>query len=190
MPFGGLISVAVLIPNILWVLFPSSDVSVRRKDGMAQSPRALVFVEQVARLGVFAVPFFYTFAPLQPIERAALVVLFAALGVYYLCWFRYFTRGRSIGWLYHPLVGVDGPHGGDPRDLFRRGERGAPRELARCSNGPVCTVACSVEPTRSARPTYDTPGVDRHARETITLSRIMLVRRCVSVHACLRARDV
>ena len=109
MPSGGLISVAVLIPNILWVLFPSSDVSVRRNDGTAQPPRALVFVEQVARLGVFAVPFFYGVAPLQPIERAALVVLFAALGVYYLCWFRYFTRGRSIGLLYQPLVGVPVP---------------------------------------------------------------------------------
>ncbi|MBI4886266.1 MAG: hypothetical protein HY824_04180 [Acidobacteria bacterium] len=75
-------------------------------------------IEQVARLGVFSVPFFYTFAPLHPIEGTALIVLVAALGVYYLCWFRYFARGRGSRLLYQPLWGVPVPMAVSPVIYF------------------------------------------------------------------------
>jgi hypothetical protein len=81
MPLGGLISIAAIIPNIAWAFFPLSELPGPCKEGAAQPCRALVLVEQGARLGVFGVPFFYTFAPLHRIELTALVISLGALGV-------------------------------------------------------------------------------------------------------------
>ncbi len=118
MPLGGLISVAALIPNIVWAFLPPSDVQGPGKEGAAEPSRALALIEQVARLAVVGVPFLSTVAPLQPIERAALIVSLGALGVYYFCWFRYFARGRRIQLLYQPLWGVPVPMAVSPVVYF------------------------------------------------------------------------
>jgi hypothetical protein len=109
MPLGALISVAALIPNVVWAVLPPSDLPAPGQIVAARQPRALVWIEQVARVGVFTAPFFYSARPLNLIERTASVVLLAALGVYYLCWFRYFAGGRCVWLLYQPLWGVPVP---------------------------------------------------------------------------------
>lgn len=95
--------------NLASAVLPPSDLPATRKVVAADRPRTLAWIEQVARISVFAVPLFYSVRPPNLIEGTASVVLLAALGVYYLCWFRYFTRGRCAWLLYQPLWGVPVP---------------------------------------------------------------------------------
>jgi len=110
MIWGWTISAAVLAPNLIWMMLPPPDVPIRNDP--PSKVRVLVgLVEQAGRVAVITVPVFYDFQMTRLVDRMALAVMMAALGIYYAGWGRYFRRGRRyrllflpLGWLPVPLA--------------------------------------------------------------------------------------
>ncbi len=96
--FGGwLLSIALIAPNLAWVLAPMRVPPIVARDhGLAHR------AEGGARIAVFTLPWLYTFHRETLADRAALVVIVAALLAYYAAWVRYFRGGRRYRLLFAP----------------------------------------------------------------------------------------
>ena len=106
---GGLVSILILLPNLLWMLFPPRD----QPDGGAVPSdgihRVMSILEWVARIAVLVVPFLYQVDVQSGLHLIALVVFVLALLFYYAAWARYFLRGRRYALLFEPSLGVPLP---------------------------------------------------------------------------------
>jgi hypothetical protein len=110
MPQGGVLSLAVLLPNVVWMLLPPLDAPKASNDvSRAWRRQALEWLEGASRGLVFAIPIFCDIDLRGPGETIATVVLGVALAFYYAAWVRYFTGGRQMRALYAPLLGVPVP---------------------------------------------------------------------------------
>ena len=109
MPLGGLVSLAVLLPNILWMFFPPTSLPAAQVRPKSPTTGLLEIMEGIGRLGVFALPLFYSIAIQGTFGLLCLIVMIIALGFYYAGWVRYFRRGRTYASLYMPLLGVPIP---------------------------------------------------------------------------------
>jgi hypothetical protein len=101
---GAVIPLLVMLPNILWMILP--------KEGAAQGkpvPTWLNILENIGRIGILVVPFFYALDFHQPYLIPVLVGMGLALGIYYACWLNYFTHGRKAELLRAPFMGIPLP---------------------------------------------------------------------------------
>jgi len=102
-----LIPVLILIPNLLWVLFPPRDPL---SDGQDQPDgRLLMILEWVGRIGVFVIPVFYVIDVESTVQVVSVGIMVLALLVYYAGWARYFLRGRAYALLFNSLLGLPIP---------------------------------------------------------------------------------
>lgn len=108
MPNGGWVALTVLIPNLLWLIFPPKDAAPSGSEGPSRRS-VLQPLEAVARAAVFAVPFFYSVGPLDVLTALAFAFMGISLAVYYLGWIRYFLGGRRYRHLWMPLAGIPVP---------------------------------------------------------------------------------
>ncbi len=101
---GAVVPLLLMAPNIAWLIRPSGDA---RK----QSPPApsLALAENIGRIAVFVLPFFYSLKMSEPLERAAAVAMALFLAIYYACWIRYFINGRAFALLSAPILGIPLP---------------------------------------------------------------------------------
>lgn len=80
---GGLVSVLILLPNLLWMLFPPRG----QPEGGTGPPdgchRLAVILEWVGRIAVLVIPFFYQVEAQNRRQIVALVVMALALLLYY-----------------------------------------------------------------------------------------------------------
>jgi hypothetical protein len=104
-PNGGLISILVLIPNLLFIVFPPRDVPRT----LSKPARSLEIIEWIGRIGAFAIPFFCWIEITGAIETLAAVIMIGALTIYYAGWLRYLRRGRSFALLFQPMWGIPLP---------------------------------------------------------------------------------
>jgi hypothetical protein len=105
---GGLVTLAVLLPNLLYLRFPPVDTP---PEPPARPPRGRVMeiIERVGQAGVFILPFFYQIGPLSLTGRLALAVMAIMLIFYYSGWVRYVRKGRHNSALYRPMLGIPLP---------------------------------------------------------------------------------
>jgi hypothetical protein len=101
---GAWIPALLMIPNVLWMIFPPVDAG----KGAAE-PLPLVLVERVGRFAVLVLPFFHSLDLQNRFSVPVLIGMGLALAVYYICWARYFAGGRSAAMLGAPLLGVPVP---------------------------------------------------------------------------------
>lgn len=106
---GGLVTGLLLLPNVLWMIFPPRDQPTENAGTVKRSWRVLEIVEWVGRIATLVIPFFYRISVREAWQVAALVVTVAALFFYYAGWARYFAGGRRYALLFAPLVGVPVP---------------------------------------------------------------------------------
>ena len=100
---GGLVTIAILLPNLLWVLFPSRSKPAGESKP-ANSPNPIwQILERVGQAGCFVLPFFYNLRVLAGSDVFVFVILLAAFLTYYVCWLRYFLKDRQQVWLYRNL---------------------------------------------------------------------------------------
>lgn len=109
MPLGGLVTLAVLLPNILFVLFPPSDAPAAKATAGGYMTKLMEALERIGRIGSFAIPFFYAIEVDGSTSTLVLTAMALALGFYYAGWARYVLRGRSNALLFAPLMGIPLP---------------------------------------------------------------------------------
>ena len=109
MPLGGLVSLAILLPNILWMFFPPASLPAAQADQKSVTIRLLEIMESIGRLGAFAIPFFCSITIQSLFGILCWIVMMVAVGLYYAGWARYFRGGRPYASLYMPLLGIPIP---------------------------------------------------------------------------------
>jgi hypothetical protein len=105
---GWLVTVLLLLPNALFVLFKPVDALPEEAD-KGKTMQIMENLERVGQAGSFLLPIFYDFQLGTVIGKIALACMVVALSLYYLCWARFFLRGRCFWWLYAPLWGIPLP---------------------------------------------------------------------------------
>jgi hypothetical protein len=100
---GGIVTIAVLLSNLLWVLFPPLSKQAGENNPPDPPNRVMQILERVGQFGCFLLPFFYNLRIQTAPDFLFLIILLAALAVYYVCWIRYFFKGRQQVWLYRNL---------------------------------------------------------------------------------------
>jgi hypothetical protein len=117
MPLGGLITLAVLLPNLLMLFMPPREVPPQTGEKDARY-RLMEGLERVGQAGVFLIPFFYPLPVLRYSSVDALVVMALALLFYYSGWARYANKGHRFVLLYAPFLGVPLPMATSPLVYF------------------------------------------------------------------------
>lgn len=107
MPLGGIVTLAILLPNILYLLMPPREKPQQVKNsGLLEK---LEIVERIGQAGSFLIPFLYPLPALRETSVDALAVMVLALLFYYSGWVRYASKGHRYLLLYAPFLGVPLP---------------------------------------------------------------------------------
>jgi len=101
---GAWIPILVMIPNVLWMLFPPVDPGFP-----ADEPLPLVIPERAGLAAVLVLPFCYSLDLQKPFAVPVLIGMGLLLAGYYFCWARYFAGGRPAAMLGAPFLGVPVP---------------------------------------------------------------------------------
>jgi hypothetical protein len=108
MPLGGIITLAVLLPNLLILALPPVGIPPQPA-GKDKRLKTMEIIERIGQISTFAIPFFYQLPVLRNASVDALVVMALSLGFYYTGWVRYAIKGHRFVLLYAPLLGVPLP---------------------------------------------------------------------------------
>jgi hypothetical protein len=95
-----IIPIVVLIPNLLWLLFPPNNTPLTEK---VNEPVSITILENAGRLGVAIIPLFYPIVFDNEMSHLILLFMLLLLAIYYVGWFRFFCGGRNYGLLFLPL---------------------------------------------------------------------------------------
>ena len=108
-PLGGIIAIAIILPNLLVVFYPpnlkQANVSVR-VDRLSQ---AMNIFERVGQIGSFTIPFFYQLKCSTILDITILIIMSGALVIYFTGWTRYIVKGRNEGLFYKSMFGLPLP---------------------------------------------------------------------------------
>jgi len=96
----------ILWPNLLFVFFPPRNLPAAEKP--TKAGLIMTLLEQGGRVGVMALPFFYTWSSIRLTGwlPAVLAGMAICLLLYYLGWVRFFCGGREYSELFSPLPGL------------------------------------------------------------------------------------
>ena len=101
---GAWITVLLMLPNVAWMVLPKADAAEPTPE-----PLALMIVENVGRFATLVLPFFFALDFGKRLSNPVAVVMGLTLVVYYACWLRYFTGGRTTELLGAPFFGIPLP---------------------------------------------------------------------------------
>jgi len=107
MKSGSLITLAVLLPNLLFLIAPPLSVPQTPAGSRARAGILIQAMERIGQVGAFVIPFFCE------IDLKGSIVLLigalAALVIYYAGWCRYMWKDREYRLLFSPLLGIPLP---------------------------------------------------------------------------------
>lgn len=109
MPLGFLVSVAVALPNISFMLRPPISLPTTPMDNGGITHRVMEVMEKIGQVSSFGIPIFCRIHVQNKPEIAAFVVMLACLAFYYIGWVRYFIKNRNYAQLFCPLLGIPLP---------------------------------------------------------------------------------
>lgn len=96
---GILASLIVLLPSILFMLLPPRGVPGKQR----AAPIILTVLERLGQVGCFAAPLLFGRKIAEQRPDFITFLMGVCLIFYYICWIRYFTRGREFPLLFRPL---------------------------------------------------------------------------------------
>ena len=105
-PASLLITAAVLLPNLIFLVFPPLNVN---KYGKSADPLLFTIVERVGQVGSFVLPLFFSLTFSGGIVAVAWIVMGLALAFYYAGWARYILRRRDYAFLFKSMLGIPVP---------------------------------------------------------------------------------
>ncbi len=101
---GVVIPVLLMLPNVVWMLLPKLDMGSR-----GSVPLVLTIAENVARVVVLALPFFFALQLTKKYSMLTVAGMSLALTIYYAAWARYFVGSGAVTLLSAPLLGIPSP---------------------------------------------------------------------------------
>lgn len=101
---GALIPVLLMLPNVVWMLFPKVAGGKQ-----VSEPLVLTILENIGRFAILILPFFYALDLQRKYATLVMIAMGLALAVYYASWIRYFVGGRSPELLSAPFLGIHLP---------------------------------------------------------------------------------
>lgn len=112
--------VAILIPNLLFLVFPPIHVPTQMPRDITFSWRIILICEKVGQMCIFVLPLFWKIkvSDKTPYVLAGMVVF---LLIYYVGWTRYILSGRSYRLLFDKLLGMPLPLAISPVIYFALG---------------------------------------------------------------------
>ncbi|NIN93243.1 hypothetical protein GTO36_09775 [bacterium] len=108
-PLGGIISLAVLLPNILALFFPPTIRLANVPQPSDKLLQIMTVVERIGQVGSLVIPFFYRLSLARAKDAVALAVMIGALILYYTGWVRYIILGRDEALFYRSLLRIPLP---------------------------------------------------------------------------------
>jgi hypothetical protein len=106
---GGSVTVLILLPNLLWMLFPPRGQPEGGGGPQDGSRRLMEALEWMGRIAALVIPFFYRVEAQSTRQVVALVIMVLALLFYYAGWARYFVCDRSYALLFKSFLGMPLP---------------------------------------------------------------------------------
>jgi len=104
-PLSLIVTLLVLIPNIIFSIRPPAN----KPSNLPKEPLPLTIIENIGRYGVFIIPLFYGMDISGIWEIIAVSLMGLMLLLYYVCWIRYFRRGRDFKWMFLPFLKIPIP---------------------------------------------------------------------------------
>ncbi len=101
---GALIPLVIMLPNVVWMILPKAEASKQ-----VPEPLILTILENAGRFGTLILPFFFSLDMHKKLSLPVAIGMGLALAVYYACWIRYFTGGRTTTLLGAPFLGIPIP---------------------------------------------------------------------------------
>ncbi len=101
------IPLVLLLPNLFFIFFPSKNVLIN--NNRPSWWKIIIIFERFGQAGIFILPIFWQFNITNIIDKIALGVMAASIVIYYVCWIRFFSRGRKYILLYQKLMFVPIP---------------------------------------------------------------------------------
>jgi hypothetical protein len=101
-----LIPAAVLLPNILFMVWPPKLMPERKE---LQENLLYQVAEGIGRAGTIVLPLFSSMEMGGKLERFALAGMLLSLGLYVIGWLRYLWNDRQYRFLYAPMLGIPVP---------------------------------------------------------------------------------
>jgi hypothetical protein len=103
--FGFLIPLAVLLPNLIFALYPPVSVPPEIPDH-SRLRRVTKVLERAGQAACIIIPCFYSIRLATPQQWAALTGMVLVLACYYGGWARYLRQGRAFRLLFSPMLGI------------------------------------------------------------------------------------
>lgn len=100
---GGIVTIAILLPNLLWVLFPPRSEQAGETNPKNAPNLMMQIFERVGQFGCFLLTFFYNLRIQATPDLVFSIIMLAAMAVDYACWIRYFLKDRRPVWMYRNL---------------------------------------------------------------------------------------
>lgn len=107
MPLGGLITLAVLLPNVLALVLPPVGAPAEGKGDIRL--KMMQVIERIGQVATCVIPFFYPLPALRGAPVDALFVMAVALLFYDIGWLRYVVKGHRYLLFMTPLFGIPAP---------------------------------------------------------------------------------
>jgi hypothetical protein len=104
---GWVLSVFLLLPNVLWLLWPARESALQ--PALPRWVAALQPIEMAMRVVVFAMPFVLSIETAPSDSRFSWGLAGAGLTLYYAAWGRYFILGRHARLLFASWLGIPVP---------------------------------------------------------------------------------
>src|SRR3972149_1516675 len=101
---GALVPVLLMLPNLVWMLFPKAS-----PNEPVSVPPALSITENVSRIAVLVIPLFYTLGLSKRLSPVGLSITGFAVIIYYAAWIRYFMGGQTAELFRVSLIGIPLP---------------------------------------------------------------------------------
>ncbi len=105
-PESLLITVAVLIPNLLFLVLPPKSAT---KYGKPDGPPLFTVLEKIGQVSTFVLPLFSPLSFSGAWTLVAWVAMGTLLASYYALWIRFFVGDRNYALLFRPILNVPVP---------------------------------------------------------------------------------
>jgi hypothetical protein len=105
-PESLLITAAVLLPNLLFLVLPPLNVGAY---GKPADSVPLTILERVGQVSSFVLPLFFPLSASDTLATAAWIAMGLTLAFYFAGWLRFFWRGRDFALLFKPMLGIPVP---------------------------------------------------------------------------------